>query len=151
MFKREKTAGFTTRKLTVREPIDTLHWTAWQKFTSRRTSPRDLHYYRFRADKLVCDREYSQDEYSLLVHQQQHTPITLMVIGEKKWWWFRHAWYIEDEGLGAAQVKALVIAAEEKRKRRLDRAVTIAAIAERPTVDGVPISDSAVSWVGLPE
>ncbi len=107
MFKREKKAGFTTRKVTVREFLDTSNWTAWQKFTSRTTKPRDLHYYRFRSDKLFCDREYLQDEYSQLALDQRHTPINLMLIGEKKWWWFHDAWYVEDEGLDPAHVVAM--------------------------------------------
>jgi hypothetical protein len=35
---------------------------------------------------LVCDREYSEAEYSQLADYQGRTPVNLMTIGEKKWW-----------------------------------------------------------------
>jgi hypothetical protein len=45
-----------------------------------------LRYYRFSAGVLVCDREYSEAEYSQLADYQGRTPVNLMTIGEKKWW-----------------------------------------------------------------
>jgi hypothetical protein len=35
---------------------------------------------------LVCDREYSEAEYSQLADYQGRTPVNLMTIGEKKSW-----------------------------------------------------------------
>src|SRR5438045_939781 len=130
MFKREKQGRFCSRSVTTHDPVDTSGWTRWQKLTRSTTKPRELRYYRFWAGTLVCDREYSDAEYSQLTDYQGRTPVNLMTIGEKKWWWFRNVFYVEDEGLDATHVKALVVSAEEKRKRRLDRAVTIASIAE---------------------
>ncbi len=144
MFKQEKKAGFSVRKAIFRDPVDMTKWTVWQKMTSSRTVRRETQFFRFYADRLVADGEFSEEEYSQITNSQKDTPFNIMVIGNKKWWWFRDAWYVEDESLSAEQVKIFVIAAGEKKKRRFERAATIAAIAERPSDDGEPMTDRRI-------
>jgi hypothetical protein len=56
------------------------------KLTRSTRRPHGLRYYRFSAGVLVCDREYSEAEYSQLADYQGRTPVNLTTIGEKKWW-----------------------------------------------------------------
>ena len=111
MFKQEKSAGYISRK------------TFWKK--------RQL--FRFWTGSLIGFNEYSYKEICQLAEWQRQKPVKVLAIGVKNLWWFRDVFYVEDENFAENELRALAIADTEKRKRRLERAVTISAIAERPS------------------
>ena len=65
---------------------------------------------------------------------QREQPVALIEADGRRWWWFRDCFYIEDEGLTAHDVMALVVERELRRRRKLDRAHA----AMRQDMNGTP-------------
>lgn len=79
---------------------------------------------------LLTSAEMDEEAFQRLSTAQNIEPVTLLEAGELKWWWFRGLFFREDERLAVDSVKALAIADLEKKRRRLERAKSIAAVAE---------------------
>ena len=53
---------------------------------------------------------------------QQHEPLLVLADGARRYWWFHDRFWWEDDGLGAEDVRALVLDRERRSRRRLARA-----------------------------
>lgn len=53
---------------------------------------------------------------------QQHEPLLVLIEGARRYWWFHDRIWWEDDGLGAEDVRALVLDRERRARRRLERA-----------------------------
>ncbi|MEA2330880.1 MAG: hypothetical protein QOH58_1018 [Thermoleophilaceae bacterium] len=78
--------------------------------------------YRFTTGKLaaldaVPPRLLSEQE-----ELQRERPVPLIAVEGRQWWWFRDCFYTEDDQLTAADVMALVVERERRKRRKLDRA-----------------------------
>ena len=94
--------------------------------------------YRFQAGGLEASKDLGGGSYARLLRQQRETPV-LMLRDEARgraWWMFRDAFYAEDEGLTALEVKALLLERETLRGRRVQRAVALMEQQTAPAVTG---------------
>lgn len=67
-----------------------------------------------------------------LAARQAEAPVALFARDARVYWWFRDRFYWEDEGLDAADVRALARARERRRERQLERAHAALAGEEAP-------------------
>jgi hypothetical protein len=79
-----------------------------------------------------CGQEASRRSWSVagaddLMERQHDLPICVHEDGlrRRRWWLFRDAYYWEDEGLEALDVKALALERANQRDRRLKRALAL--------------------------
>jgi hypothetical protein len=84
------------------------------------------------------NQEYSAEklsrrEYESLCEKQQHTPIYLLTVGHRKWWWFRDEFYFTTDNFqDPLLVKGLLIEKQDRMRRKAERARTTAT-GERPS------------------
>ena len=77
---------------------------------------------------------------SALRRHQLDAPVALCDAGRRRYWLFEDRVYWEDDGLDAADVRALVRERELRIRRRLERAHAVAAAAaEEPAIRRRPI------------
>ena len=89
----------------------------------------------FYAGKLEAGAPFTRRQYRRLVAAQADEPVLVMrdERSERQWWIYRGAFYCENEGLQALEVKALVLEREAKRRRKLDRAIAYLEQGEQAT------------------
>ena len=78
--------------------------------------------YRFHAGKFAAARPVRPQVLADQEALQREQPVALIEADGRRWWWFRDCFYIEDDGLTAHDVMALVVERERRRRRKLDRA-----------------------------
>ena len=68
-----------------------------------------------------------RQSYARLIEAQEHDPIEVAhdPRRERTWWMFEGRFYWEEEGYSADEVKALVLAADRRRERRLEQAIAL--------------------------
>jgi hypothetical protein len=64
--------------------------------------------------------------------QPEDEPVRLPKVGALGYWRYQGPWYVEDENLTGANLRALLVTQDQLRDARLNRARTIAAMAESP-------------------
>jgi 5-methylcytosine-specific restriction endonuclease McrA len=77
---------------------------------------------RFRAARLSAARALGPRALAELEQLQRDQPVALIEAEGRQWWWYRHCFYWEDDGLGAHDVMALVVERERRKQRKLERA-----------------------------
>jgi hypothetical protein len=84
---------------------------------------------------------WSGRRFRALQERQDHEPVALHDAGRRRYWLFEDRVYWEDDGLAAADVRALVRERELRARRRLERAHAVAASdpAGRPAARRRPI------------
>lgn len=70
---------------------------------------------------------WSGRRFRALQEHQGSEPVALYDAGRRRYWLFEDRVYWEDDGLGAADVRALVREREQRTRRRLERAHAVAA------------------------
>ena len=72
-------------------------------------------------------KPFSEERYRTLLEQQKETPTSFAKINEegKRFWMFQDNFYMEDEGLTEVEVKALILETENKKKKRIQKAVSL--------------------------
>lgn len=90
--------------------------------------------YRFVASGVEARRSLSRAEYGRLRRRQTETPVCVLVDEERRraWWLFNDSVYFEDDGYDAEEVKALLLAREAQKQRRLKRALAMLQQTEMP-------------------
>jgi hypothetical protein len=78
--------------------------------------------------------------------RQAEEPVALHADGRRRWWLFEDRVYWEDDGLAAADVRALVREREDRARRRLQRAHAIAAAQPGPRRAGIPAAVRRAVW-----
>jgi 5-methylcytosine-specific restriction endonuclease McrA len=78
--------------------------------------------YRFHAGKFAAVRPVRPQVLADQEALQREQPVALIEVDGRRWWWFRDCFYIEDDGLTAHDVMALVVERERRKRRKLDRA-----------------------------
>jgi hypothetical protein len=73
---------------------------------------------------------WSSRRFGALRERQAIAPVALHDAGRRRYWLFEDRVYWEDDGLEAADVRALIREREHKQRRRLERAHALAATAE---------------------
>jgi HNH endonuclease len=77
-------------------------------------------------------------------------PIKVVVVGERQYWWFRHRFYWENDGLTIAQVYALLITRLQREQATIERAQAMVAtgLQPQPTVRGaIPDDMKQLVWL----
>jgi hypothetical protein len=59
-------------------------------------------------------------------------PVQFGSVKERNYWRFEGRWYVDNEDLSADEVRALLITRERRRRATINRAQTIAAMADTP-------------------
>lgn len=96
-------------------------------------------YYRFyvnsKKDKFS---KYTEKEFGIIKNIHQKEPKTIAYDADTKtsYWWFQDEFFSEQENLNKMQVKALILAKKEAKRRQIEKAMTIATISERSTHTG---------------
>jgi len=78
--------------------------------------------HRFTTSKLVGAARLRPVDLAELDALQREQPVRLIQAEGRQWWWFRDAFYWEDDGLSAHDVMALATERERRKQRRLERA-----------------------------
>ncbi|MDX6688710.1 MAG: hypothetical protein QOG15_167 [Solirubrobacteraceae bacterium] len=78
--------------------------------------------WRFVQGDRVSDIAWSSRRIRALRAAQALTPVLVLREGRRRTWAFEDRWYWEDEGLGDADVLALIRERERRTRRRLERA-----------------------------
>jgi 5-methylcytosine-specific restriction endonuclease McrA len=66
---------------------------------------------------------FELDEFRTLVQEQMSQPVCIgTAAAARRWWMYRDAFYVEDEGLSSDDVEALALQLHRKRERRLSHA-----------------------------
>lgn len=63
----------------------------------------------------------SEELYESLKEQQQSEPKSVLRAEGRTWWWYKHAFYAENDGYSAEDVKLLLSDREKKKQRKLER------------------------------
>ncbi|MST32702.1 hypothetical protein GHK86_08205 [Acidimicrobiaceae bacterium USS-CC1] len=71
-------------------------------------------------------------EWDAWAAQPEDEPVRLAKVGALGYWRYQGRWYVEDENLTGADLRSLIVTQDQLRKARLNRARTIAAMAESP-------------------
>jgi hypothetical protein len=71
---------------------------------------------------LAAERAISSRLMVELEAAQRQQPVWLIEAEGRRWWWFRDAFYWEDDDLTAGDVMALVAERELRKRRKLERA-----------------------------
>jgi hypothetical protein len=85
-----------------------------------------LRRYRFHGGGYVTKRAWTQREYDALWETQLDTPIRLMSAGPRWWWLYGGRIYWESEGHDSADVRALALTRERRKRQELDHAHAVA-------------------------
>ncbi|HWI20993.1 MAG TPA: HNH endonuclease [Baekduia sp.] len=84
--------------------------------------------YDFAAGKHQTSRGVSQSQHDMWAGQQHVTAVAVMADEERTYWWCMDRFWVESEGLDAADVHALVYEREARKQRKLKHAhATVAA------------------------
>lgn len=67
-------------------------------------------------------RVLSKREYNEALERQQHEPVKLHHHDGRTWWWFQQQVYVERDGLGSEDVKALALQLRRGKDAALERA-----------------------------
>jgi hypothetical protein len=78
--------------------------------------------HRFTTGSLAAERAISSRLMVELEAAQREQPVWLIEAEGRRWWWFRDAFYTEDDDLTAGDVMALVAERELRKRRKLERA-----------------------------
>jgi HNH endonuclease len=78
--------------------------------------------------------------------RQVEEPVALHADGRRRWWLFEDRVYWEDDGLAAADVRALVREREDRARRRLERAHAVAALRPGPRRQAIPAALRRAVW-----
>src|SRR5918997_601972 len=81
---------------------------------------------------------WSGRRFAALRDRQAVAPVALHERGRRTYWLFEDRVYWEDDGLGAPDVRGLIREREHRRRRRLERAHQLAALAARPPAAAGP-------------
>jgi 5-methylcytosine-specific restriction endonuclease McrA len=72
------------------------------------------------------------NDFRALRERSETEPVCFGRIGERNYWRFGNRWFWDNEGLTAADVRALVVTRDQQRQDTLNRAHTTADMASRP-------------------
>ena len=95
--------------------------------------------YELTVGRVKLPRAWSRRAFSLLREEQLASPVCLVVVGDRAYWWFEDACYWESEQLEADDVLALVRDRQRRRTRKLERAHTALALDREPVQRREPI------------
>jgi hypothetical protein len=90
-----------------------LPWTLLGMFTGR---------YALASGKRVFDARWKQQWYEGASTMQLEDPVALLTLDKRTYWWFDECVYWDDDGLGAEDVKALVLQRKRSQRRKLQTA-----------------------------
>jgi hypothetical protein len=75
-----------------------------------------------RIGRKLAPARISRREHDRQAAQQLTEPVPVLDEGTRRYWWFHDRVWWEDAGLGAGDVRALVLDRERRARRRLERA-----------------------------
>jgi hypothetical protein len=81
-----------------------------------------LRRFQLRIGRKLAAARIPRREFNHQAAQQLTEPVLVMEDGTRRYWWFHDRFWWEDAGLGAEDVRALVLDRERRARRRLDRA-----------------------------
>src|SRR5262245_44200287 len=96
---------------------------------------RPKKFYQLQVGKIVSKEEWTTEQYDQMDEQQQEIPVLLMreANGLKRWWWYQHKFYSTNVDLNPNEIRALIIENQERTRRRIEKAQTVAAMSEGTT------------------
>lgn len=108
-----------------------LPWTPERMFTGR---------YAIVSGKKVHPPRWKREPFEAISAARRGNPVAMVRDGKRTLWWFDDCFYWEDEGLGADDVKALVLQRQRRLQQKLQTAHSLmrAEAAGRPTRVPIP-------------
>ncbi len=88
------------------------------------------------GNKVYRIAKLGRKEYQNMAAQETHTPVAVGRIGERRYWWFQHRFYSDNDGLSQSEIYALLITRQQREQQRI--AIAQATVA----VGGTPRSSS---------
>ena len=81
--------------------------------------------------------QYNKKEFWNIKHLQQNNPIKLGqgVNTKTSYWWFQDEFFSESDNLDSTQVRALLLEKKEVKRRRIEKAMTLATMSESTPSD----------------
>ncbi|GAA1074716.1 hypothetical protein GCM10009642_07560 [Nocardiopsis metallicus] len=80
-----------------------------------------------RSDNLVTAARFDEVQ-----REQRKWPYQLVTDGDRTYWWFQDTFFWDDECLDDEQVCALITSKQERRRRHVERAVTMMSMGDYP-------------------
>lgn len=74
----------------------------------------------------------SRSQFDMWVKQSAVMPVAFISVGERRYWRFEGRWYWDNDGLGAEDVRALLVTRDQRRTATISRAKSTVAMAEAP-------------------
>ena len=95
---------------------------------------RNFHFFtRVRGQLVEAATTWSEQDYRVLEAAQHSTPVPVMEIDNRTWWWFQDEFWWENEELeDPDDVRALILEHRARRQKRIDRARTLYSPEEVP-------------------
>jgi hypothetical protein len=84
--------------------------------------PPKLIAYRFQSDNVLSE-SISLRKFDSIMQVQNETPVAMMRYNSKTWWMFQSEFYWTDIDLKSEDVKALILAPEIRKKRKIEREI----------------------------
>jgi 5-methylcytosine-specific restriction endonuclease McrA len=107
-----------------------LPWSITRMFTGR---------YAVRSGKRIFDGRWKRDDYEYIRDTQSKQPVPLGNSGKRKLSHFHDCFYWDDDGLGAEDIKALVLQRERRLQHKLQTARSLMRAEEQGRPTRIPI------------
>ncbi|WP_228819248.1 HNH endonuclease [Nocardia transvalensis] len=72
------------------------------------------------------------DDFAALWAQSDDWPVLFGIIGERQYWRFAGRWFVDNDGLSAEAVHALLVTRDQRRQTAINRAQTTVAMLSEP-------------------
>jgi hypothetical protein len=104
--------------------------------------------WRFVAGGVACERSLTRRAHAEQARAQEERPVAVAgaADGRRRYWWFHGRFWWEDDGLGEADVMALVLERERRLDRRLDQARAMMAGEVGAGRPGIPVEVKRRVW-----
>jgi hypothetical protein len=87
---------------------------------------------------------FKRADYETMLAEQPHDPVPFMRFDGRQYWWFSGAFWWEDDGLDAEDVRALVLERQRRKYRQLENAHVAMTV---ETAQRTGLARAPMSWV----
>ncbi len=89
-----------------------------------------------------------RNEFQTMAAEANRAPVAVGKIGERRYWWFQHRFYWDNDGLSQSEIYALLITRQQRERQRIMVAqATVAAGGTRQSSSRTAIPDDVKQYV----